>query len=270
MAEQVFMVDLGKEIDLEEASKKIDYIASPKMAGLFKAADATFNDTTVSLFENGSVRVVVRTNIGAYAEAMFKATESLVYIRKIVTDLRLELGMELDSDRVLASIKPVTEKLDLHEILLMDVDSVRPTFKGNMNPLFFRLLHLYTLEEYVGETTAIKILTSTGEEVGKVFAGIYATDTLDDFFEELKKFLEKEKVAKISVESITDNKIVIKSEESMTSAGIPTINKPVCHFERGLITGALKEFLGKNIISRETKCWGMGDLYCEFVLEVEG
>ncbi len=269
MAEQAFIVDLGKSIDLEEASKKIDYIDPPKMVGMFKTADATFDGTTVRLFENGWVRVVVSTDLGAYAEAMFKATESLVYIRKIVTDLRLELGMDLDSDSVLASIKPVTEKFDLHEVLLMDVDSIRPTFKGAMNPIFFRILHLYMLEEYVGAVTAVKILYSTGEEVGKTFAGVYATDTLEGFLEELRKFLEKEKVAIISIESMTDTKIVIKSEESMTSAGIPAINKPICHFERGLITGAIKEYLGKNITSREVKCWGLGDLYCEFVLEVE-
>ncbi|MFQ5976486.1 MAG: V4R domain-containing protein [Candidatus Hydrothermarchaeales archaeon] len=270
MAEQAFMVDLGKEIDLEEASKKIDYISPPRRVGLFKAADATFDGTIVRLFENGWVRVVVKTELSALTEAMFKATESLVYIRKVVTDLRIGLGLDLDSDRVMASIKPVTEKFDLHEILIMDIDSIRPTFKAVMNPLFFRILHLYTLEEYVGATTAVKILYSTGEDIGKVFAGIYATDTLESFMEELKKFLEKERVAKISVQSMDESKIVIKSEESMTSAGIPTINKPVCHFERGFITGAIKEYLGKNINSRETKCWGLGDLYCEFVLEIEG
>ncbi len=270
MTEQAFMVDLGKEIDLDEASRKIDYIAPPRTVGLFRAADATFNDTIVRLFENGWVRVVVRTDIGAFTEAMFKATESLVYIRKIVTDLRVSLGMDLDSDRVLASIKPVTEKFDLHEILITDIDSIRPTLKGVMNPMFFRVLHLYTLEEYVGDITAVKILTSTGEDIGKVFAGIYATDTLEAFLEEIKKFLEKENVSRISVESMDEGKVVIKSEESMTSAGIPTINKPVCHFERGFVTGALKEYLGKNITSRESKCWGLGDLHCEFVLDIEG
>ncbi|MFQ6135666.1 MAG: V4R domain-containing protein [Candidatus Hydrothermarchaeales archaeon] len=269
MAEQAFIVDLGKNVDLDEASKKIDYISPPKMVGMFKAADANFDGTTVRIFENGWIRVMVRTELEAYVEAMFKATESLVYIRKVVTDLRSELGMDLDSDRVLASIKPVSEKLNLHEILVMDVDSVRPTYKKDMNPIFYRMLHLYMLEEYIGAATAIKILYNTGEEVGKVFAGIYATDTLESFLDELRNFLDREKVAKISVERMNEDEIVIKSEESMTSSGIPSINKPVCHFERGLITGAVKEFLGKNIRSDETKCWGLGDLYCEFVLKVE-
>lgn len=270
MGEQAFIVEIGQKIDLDRASKKIDYFSEPRTVGMFRAIDAKFNGTILRVFENGWMRLYVHTEPEAYAEALYKATESLVHIRRVVADLKTALKMKVDSDQILASIKPITEALDLHEMLLMDVDSVRPKYKRDMSSTFFRILHHHMLEEVLGPSSAIKILHSTGEEVGKVFAGLYSARDIKSFLGELKKFLDKEKVSNVSVINSSDDKIVLKSEEGMTSSGIPNLGKAMCHFERGFISGAISGFLGRKVTSEETRCWGLGDTYCEFVMHLGG
>ena len=41
---------------------------------------------------------------------------------------------------------------------------------------------------------------------------------------------------------------------------------PVCHFGRGILTGAISEIVGFKCESIETSCQGKGDGYCEAVL----
>ena len=41
---------------------------------------------------------------------------------------------------------------------------------------------------------------------------------------------------------------------------------PVCHFGRGILTGAVAEILGSKCESIETSCQGKGDRFCEAVI----
>jgi predicted hydrocarbon binding protein len=41
---------------------------------------------------------------------------------------------------------------------------------------------------------------------------------------------------------------------------------PVCHFRRGLMTGAIEAVLGSRCESLETSCEGKGDNYCEAII----
>jgi predicted hydrocarbon binding protein len=267
---QAFALDLMTKIDVEKLSKEADYLAPPKKINMFMSTDATFDSTLIRIFENGWIRVYVVTEAGSYGEAMFKATESLTYLRRIITDVNIVLGEKIDADKVLAGIKPISEELAMYELLLLDLDSVRPKYKRDAGATYFRMLHHSTLEKYLGVTTAVKILYSTGEEAGRIFSGIYSAKTLDSFLKGLKEFMDSEKIADISILSADDSVIRIKSSESMTSAGIPAVARPVCHFERGFITGAVSSYLGKKVTSQETRCWGLGDTFCEFVLTIGG
>jgi predicted hydrocarbon binding protein len=41
---------------------------------------------------------------------------------------------------------------------------------------------------------------------------------------------------------------------------------PVCHFSRGLMTGAIEVVLGRKCESLETSCERKGDKYCEAII----
>lgn len=267
---QAFALDLKVKVNVEKLSKEVDYLAPPKKINMFMATDAVFDSTLIRIFENGWMRVYVVTESGSYGEAMFKATESLTYLRRIMGDINNVLKVKVDADKVLAGIKPVSEELAMYELLLLDVDSVRPKYKRDASATYFRILHHSALEKYLGTTTAIKILYSTGEEAGKIFGGVYSAKNLEEFLAGLKDFMDREKIADISVLSFDDSTIKIKSSESMTSAGIPPVARPVCHLERGFITGAVSGYLNKQVTSQETRCWGLGDTFCEFVLSIGG
>ncbi|HEX4921057.1 MAG TPA: V4R domain-containing protein [Candidatus Bathyarchaeia archaeon] len=45
---------------------------------------------------------------------------------------------------------------------------------------------------------------------------------------------------------------------------------PVCHFGRGILTGAVAEILGSKCESIETSCEGKGDKFCEAVIGEAG
>lgn len=267
---QVFSLDLSKKVDIDKLSAGLDYLTQPKKFGMFRASDALFDSTLIRIFENGWIRIYVVSESGSYGEAMFKATESLTYLRRIISDADKILSLDVDMEKVLAGIKPISEELAMYEMLLLDVDSSRPEFKRDMSATYFRILHHSTFEKYLGATTAAKVLYSTGSEVGKVYSAIYSAKDLSSFLSGLKKFMEYEKIAKITVLSSDENLVRIRSDESMTSAGIPSIARPVCHFERGFIGGAISGYTGKPTDVTETRCWGLGDTYCEFEVRLGG
>ncbi|MFQ5800994.1 MAG: hypothetical protein ACE5HH_04670, partial [Candidatus Hydrothermarchaeales archaeon] len=78
---QAFALDLMTKVDVEKLAKGVDYLTPPKKINMFMATDAVFDSTLIRIFENGWVRVYVVTESSSYGEAMFKATESLTYLR---------------------------------------------------------------------------------------------------------------------------------------------------------------------------------------------
>jgi predicted hydrocarbon binding protein len=68
----------------------------------------------------------------------------------------------------------------------------------------------------------------------------------------------------LTTESIEDEKIVVRLDESMSSAGMPNLDKAVCYYEGGRITGGLSEITGVSWQFKEVNCWAMGDDFCRF------
>ncbi|OPY26422.1 MAG: V4R domain protein [Methanobacterium sp. PtaU1.Bin242] len=70
----------------------------------------------------------------------------------------------------------------------------------------------------------------------------------------------------LTTESITDDKIMVKIDECMSCAGMPKLDKAVCYYEGGRITGGLSEVTGELWQFKEVNCWGLGDDFCRFEL----
>ncbi|MDY6865303.1 MAG: 4-vinyl reductase [Halobacteriota archaeon] len=64
----------------------------------------------------------------------------------------------------------------------------------------------------------------------------------------------------------TDVEVVIRLRGLLTSSGIDDSDVPVCHAERGAMTGIVESITGKQLKGQETKCQAMGDDYCEFYI----
>ena len=46
------------------------------------------------------------------------------------------------------------------------------------------------------------------------------------------------------------------------------VNKPASHLVRGIITGFAVKLLGHEVITNETRCMAIGDLYCQFEINI--
>ena len=65
---------------------------------------------------------------------------------------------------------------------------------------------------------------------------------------------------------LENEEIVVRMKGLLTSSSVGKSDVPVCHVERGAVTGIIEKILGKPFNGRETKCQAMGDDYCEFVI----
>ncbi|MBS4026038.1 MAG: DUF2507 domain-containing protein [Clostridia bacterium] len=119
----------------------------------------------------------------------------------------------------------------------------------------FRLLRLIGMQEILG-ASAGPTLYMVGKSVGKEL-GVNS-------IEELLLFIKDNKIGIPEVVEQTDVKIYIHLFECMTCAGMPNINILLCHFECGLMAGAIECVTGKRTKGTQAKGWSNGDQVCEF------
>ena len=60
--------------------------------------------------------------------------------------------------------------------------------------------------------------------------------------------------------------VIIRMCGILTPSEIVESDVPVCHIERGILTGFIECVTQKSCIGQEVKCQAMGDEYCEFVI----
>jgi len=136
----------------------------------------------------------------------------------------------------------------------------------------FKELSVISPEKVLGSYQRERIATQAGENLGRRLA----LDTKDrkNLENKLLKFIEDEGLGIASIMS-TEKAGTIKDEiqkpysifrvfES-TSYGTTPNGKAMCDLIRGLIRGAYCVYLNQeNLNVVETRCWGLGDVYCEF------
>lgn len=66
----------------------------------------------------------------------------------------------------------------------------------------------------------------------------------------------------------TPERIEVRLHENVSSAGAQPQGKPICHYQSGMLAGLFEVLTGRHILAHELKCWGLGDRYCEFQLEL--
>jgi uncharacterized protein len=64
----------------------------------------------------------------------------------------------------------------------------------------------------------------------------------------------------------SEEKWDLRVYECISCAGFPNMGRPVCSFETGVITGALRELTGKEVSVVEERCWGNGYSACQFAI----
>jgi predicted hydrocarbon binding protein len=119
----------------------------------------------------------------------------------------------------------------------------------------FRLFRLIGMQEILGDSAG-PTLYMVGKSVGRELE----LTTL----EELLMFIQKNKIGIPEVVEKNEVQIYIRLYECMTCAGMPDISTLLCHFECGLIAGAIEKVTGKKTKGNQLKGWSNGDEVCEF------
>ena len=89
-------------------------------------------------------------------------------------------------------------------------------------------------------------------------------DGLCDSLARLPALWSSAGLGSIRIARCHDTGAVIEEDECSICQGMPKVGRPVCHLERGVISGALEAKLGRAVSAKETKCWGLGDGVCQF------
>ncbi len=132
----------------------------------------------------------------------------------------------------------------------------RPQLGDQVGLGLYRLLRLVALEDIMG-AGASSISYYAGKKLGKElgFGSI----------EQLLEFCKGISIGQISLSEIVDNKVHVDVHECATCAGMEPVGRPICHFEGGIIAGALEGITKTKAQAKEVTCiGGLGDETCGF------
>jgi|SRR5262249_45786623 len=137
----------------------------------------------------------------------------------------------------------------------------RPSLGDNAGVALYRLLRLVALEDIIGRGAA-----GTAYIAGKKL-GISLGLTKLEAFLELCTAL---KVGIIKVPVITSTRIHVDVYECVTCSGLQAVGRTLCHFEGGLVAGAVETILKKRSRAVEVTCiGGLGDDACGFDIDLK-
>ena len=155
--------------------------------------------------------------------------------------------------------------------LLGDPSAGRPTLGDKAPVAMFRALRLVGMMEGLNSMIgdASTLVYTSGKGVGRGLGETILAQTGKDMDQFVPAVAAQVKSLGIGIMSITkaelDNGLIeIKVDECITCSGAPIIDKRVCHFESGFISGLLEPLLEKTVNVIETQCNCMGEDGCVF------
>jgi predicted hydrocarbon binding protein len=149
---------------------------------------------------------------------------------------------------------PTLQPIDVSNAL----NIVRPTLGDNAGIALYRLLRLVALEDIIGRGAA-----GTAYIAGKKLGISLGFRKLEDFV----ALCTSLKIGIIKVPVLTSSRIHVDVYECVTCSGMKTVGRTLCHFEGGLIAGAVESVLKKRTRAQEVTCiGGLGHDSCGFDL----
>ena len=109
-----------------------------------------------------------------------------------------------------------------------------------------------------------EVVNAIREQAGKM---LHKPD-LNDYLQEVIKFVAQLKVGILKPRALTDEQIVVGLDECITCSGMDNIGKRICHFETGFVAGVVESFIGDRVRATETKCGANGEGICEVTVDL--
>lgn len=153
------------------------------------------------------------------------------------------------------------EKVTRAEVDVANVLRIgRKTLGPDAGIALYRLLRLVALEDIIGRGAA-----GTAYVAGKKLGAGLGLTKLEDFL----KLCHDLKIGVIKVPVLSNTKIHVDVYECVTCDGMNPVGRTLCHFEGGLIAGAVEGILKRKARAQEVTCiGGLGHQTCGFDLEI--
>jgi serine/threonine-protein kinase len=211
-------------------------------------AERSARERAVALFDRGlELRREGRYGeaLDAWERALALAPDNRIY-QANVQRLRLELGR----------LRAQTSAIDVASALLI----VRPTLGAEAGAGLYRLLRLAAFDATTGAETAATA-QAAGEKIGRSL-GLAKLDDLVTLCNSLK-------LGVVEASVVTESSVRVVVRECVACAGAHPSGSPICHFEGGLVAGAVGAIFKTQVRVRETACQGgCGDDACGFEVEL--
>jgi predicted hydrocarbon binding protein len=189
-----------------------------------------------------------------------------------LTDLDVDMRVQRDMRRaILREDDGRNERLDLSAV--GDVYSGRKRLGPYVSLTHYRGLTIgFTryMENKLGEMGDSILYT-----VGRLTARTAMEDILKEIPDRdhaLHRIFDEIRANGIAIPEVmskTDSRFTVRLYENVTSAGVRPGGRPVCHYQSGMLAGIFEILTGRRVLATEAHCWGMGDRFCEFHLDVD-
>jgi len=152
---------------------------------------------------------------------------------------------------------PARKKLSVGEVSKVS----RPQLGPEMPVALFRVVRLIAMEDLLGRSAG-SMLYNAGEKIGLTLD----VKTPGD----LVNLVEALKIGKVDVVEATATRIIVDVYECVTCSGMERVGHAICHFEAGLVAGALQKITGASVFVKETRCiGGLGDETCRMEAAIQ-
>jgi len=136
----------------------------------------------------------------------------------------------------------------------------RPSLGPDAGVALYRLLRLVALEDIIGRGAA-----GTAYVAGKKLGLSLGLTKLEAFLELCAAL----KIGVIKVPELTHARIHVDVYECVTCSGLQRVGRVLCHFEGGLVAGAVESIVKRRARAHETTCiGGLGDDACGFDIDL--
>jgi predicted hydrocarbon binding protein len=136
-------------------------------------------------------------------------------------------------------------------------------------PLFFRLIFRSLRLTLISEGINLDpILRTAGMHIGTAMIPLVLQPNLGRLLENLSSFWSVHQMGRIEV--VTLDPLAIRIYDCFECKDLPQLGRPACAFDNGILSAIFFAYFQERKIITETKCYAMGDDYCQFVLEKVG
>jgi len=149
----------------------------------------------------------------------------------------------------------------------IDKRKIRPTLGDNV-PLYVNRIIMSSLFDM--GTAGEGFLHHAGVHLGETLVdmGIVKGRDLKTVLKNIVEVLEKLRLGELSIVSVTNNAATIRMKECYFCLGMPSLGYGICHYENGMLTGAISKALKRKFTAQEVKCHSTGHEFCEY--EIRG